>query len=528
MDGEPPLHATVPLTPVKPRSKPKRGLRAWMLRVLEECDRAAVDFAADPVHDLRVAIRRCRSMADGLIPIDPDPNWKEMKQAAKKLFAALGGLRDMQVMMEWVNQLASPDDPAAVNLIAFARAQEARLKHDARVELDRFDRKAWRQWSNALPRRSSVLRPGNIVFQHLALERWTQAYELHQRAMRGRSAVALHQTRIGIKHFRYTVENFLPRQHAAWSTDLKEIQDLLGEIHDLDVLWHTALQIHAFPDLEDRTRWHQRILEERTRRLDRYRSRMTGKHALWHEWRMQLPLTKQIHSAALARLKVWAAFLDPDFPHAQRIANLALQLFHGLAAHQLIPGPHERNLELILQVAAYAHDVGRSRTRRVHAKASAKLLRKLHPPLGWSPHDLKLAAAVVRYHDGGLPSARQKTLHSLEHGDRRAVTLLAGILRIAVALDGDRSGHITHLMVEQRNKQLYIYAHGYSQTGTLAQEVAAARYLLETTLRRPLLVRTWRTSRKKPLSGSRQSKAQRPADGNRLKLVVQQSRDSRV
>jgi len=38
-----------------------------MERVLEECDRAAVDLAGDPVHDLRVALRRCRSLADGLM-----------------------------------------------------------------------------------------------------------------------------------------------------------------------------------------------------------------------------------------------------------------------------------------------------------------------------------------------------------------------------------------------------------------------------------------------------------------------------
>jgi CHAD domain-containing protein/HD superfamily phosphodiesterase len=516
MDPELPLHAAS-LAPIKPRSKPKVGLRAWMLRVLEECDRAAVDFAADPVHDLRVAIRRCRSLADGLMPIDPDPNWREMKKAAKKLFAALGGLRDMQVMMEWVDRLAPPDDPAAVNLIAFARAQETRLRHDARTELDRFDRKAWRQWSSTLPSRSSVLRPGNIIFKHLALERWTQAYELHRRAMRGRSAAALHQTRIGIKHFRYTVENFLPRQHAAWSTDLKQIQDLLGEVHDLDVLWHTALQIHAFADPEVRTRWHQKILEERARRLTLYRERMTGKQALWHHWRSQLPQSGQIQSAALSRLKAWASFLDSDFAHSRHVANLALELFRGLASHELIPTRHERNLPLILQIAALSHDVGRSRKQRNHPKASAKMLRKMQPPLGWNAHDLKLAAIVVRHQDGAFPTSRHKANRGLELADRRTVTLLAGILHIARALDEDRSGRVTQLMVEQRNRQLLIYARGYSQTSTIAQKVAAARYLLETTLRRSILVRPLRTKVK---PRSRQRQVQESSAKPRPKLVA--------
>ena len=43
------------------------GLRYWMARVLEECEHVAADFSADPVHDLRVSLRRCRSMADGMI-----------------------------------------------------------------------------------------------------------------------------------------------------------------------------------------------------------------------------------------------------------------------------------------------------------------------------------------------------------------------------------------------------------------------------------------------------------------------------
>ena len=48
------------------------GLRYWMERVLAECDNAASGFQPDPVHDLRVALRRCRSLADGMIAMDPD------------------------------------------------------------------------------------------------------------------------------------------------------------------------------------------------------------------------------------------------------------------------------------------------------------------------------------------------------------------------------------------------------------------------------------------------------------------------
>ena len=274
-----------PLEPCLPGPKPKLGLRAWMERVLVECDRAAAGFEADPVHDLRVALRRCRSLADGLMALDPDSSWKDMKKAGKKLFQALGELRDMQVMQEWIEKLSAPrhmisdpsasNDPVAVKLLDHVHVREAVCKQLALKDLNQFDRKQWRQWARALPRRAARVRPGSVVYLHLALEKWTAAYDLHKHALRTRSQVALHQLRIGIKRFRYTVENFLPRQHALWGDDLKELQDLLGEVHDLDVLWATAIEIQAFPDAESRSRWREKLNVERGKQ-DRALSREDG------------------------------------------------------------------------------------------------------------------------------------------------------------------------------------------------------------------------------------------------------------
>ncbi|HMC74445.1 MAG TPA: CHAD domain-containing protein, partial [Terriglobales bacterium] len=95
-----------------------------MVRTLEECDRAAADFAKEPVHDLRVALRRCRSMADGLMALDPSKDWKRMKKAGKRLFSALGELRDAQVMTDWIESLSAATDPVGQKLAADAAARE--------------------------------------------------------------------------------------------------------------------------------------------------------------------------------------------------------------------------------------------------------------------------------------------------------------------------------------------------------------------------------------------------------------------
>ena len=498
------------------RPKPKLGLRAWMERVLVECDRAAAGFESDPVHDLRVALRRCRSLADGLMALDPDSSWKDMKKAGKKLFQALGELRDMQVMQEWIEKLSdandasASNDPVAVKLLGHVHVREAVCKQLALKDLNQFDRKQWRQWARTLPRRAARVRPGSAVYLHLALEKWTAAYDLHKHALRTRSQVALHQLRIGIKRFRYTVENFLPRQHALWGDDLKELQDLLGEVHDLDVLWATAIEIQAFPDAESRNRWREKLNVERGKRIDRYREKMVGRQSLWRVWRAELPVGPQLRAAAMSRLRVWAGYLDPDFSHSQRVALLALLLYDGLKDAGLVAKDAaagsvgalslDYDSRAVLQAAALMHDVGKAKGQEKHQKKSYRMIRRLARPLGWSAREMEMAAVVARYHRGALPRPRGRSLQVLELQDRPIAVELAGVLRLANALDvrhgrrGDGGEDSPRLEVSLQDRVVVVRVPGYSALDGSAESVAAARHLLETVLRRPILVRALRGS----------------------------------
>jgi CHAD domain-containing protein len=473
------------------KKKPPVGFAYWMQRVLEECDRASDGFAANPVHDLRVALRRCRSMADGLIAVDPSPEWKEMKRAGKQLFSSLGELRDVQVMMEWVGKLGAPDDPETKALLNLLQQREREQKLKAAEALEKFDRKQWRKWARSLPPRVARIRKGGTIFKHLALERWEAGYELHRRALRNRSQVAFHDLRIGIKRFRYIVENFLPQQHEAWSGDLKDMQDLLGELHDLDVLWATAAQVNAFPDPESRRRWHERIVSERTQRLERYRERMVGEHSQWKVWRADLPQGEEIQPSALARMKLWASLLDPDFRHAQRVTGFALQILDELTRLGLSPALEHPRLRRVLEAASVMHDVGVSKREQGHHKTSARLIRKLPVPLGWPAEELKESAVVARFHRGGLPHARHRELALLPIAQRRQVIFLAGILRLANALDSSRDGHVRRVRFEAHNGTLVLWVDGLQPMTRNAEAISGARYVLETYLRRSILVKPW-------------------------------------
>jgi CHAD domain-containing protein/HD superfamily phosphodiesterase len=526
-----------------------------MLRVLEECDNVAANFSSDPVHDLRVSLRRCRSVADGMMAMDPDDNWKAMKKAGKQLFQRLGDLRDVQVMMEWIDKLgvasthiaaqasslpATEDhsgepptapasgeseseqpDPAQL-LLAILRQRETEYKHEARAALEEFDRKQWRQWSKSLPHRASHVRAGSAVFKHLALERWTAARELHVTALRNRSQVAFHTLRIGIKRFRYIVENFLPVEHKAWSDDLKHLQDLLGEVHDLDVLWATALSCHIFPDEASRKHWHEGILEERTKRIDEYRAKTVGPDSLWNVWRLGLPQGKQIQEIATRRMKLWAKALDPDFAHSERVARLSLEIYDGLVAKglfaaELPSSPSDANsgatdARTSLYAAALLHDVGKMKGDKGHHKESRELIQKHGTPLGWKPENISRAAIVARFHAGALPVRSHKSLRDLLADEQKTIIRLSAILRLANAFDVAHDGHVRRVRIENesagkknhkprtngflrkqqalaKNEAIVIAAEGYADGTPTAQTVAAERYLLETVLRRPIIVK---------------------------------------
>ena len=544
-----------------------------MLRVLEEFDRAAAGFQADPVHDLRVALRRCRSMADGMKALDPNPAWKAMKKAGKKIFQSLGDLRDTQVMSEWIERLApaverptearpsgAPAPASAEHLIqgkiglaavpadttdepgqdpvgalrAILRQRETGQKHAARAALEQFDRKQWRQWSKSLPLRAARIRPGSAVFKHLALERWMMARELHTRAMRSRSQVTLHTLRIGIKRFRYIVENFLPDEHRIWSGDLKHMQDLLGEVHDLDVLWATSLSCQAFHDPESRRRWHERITEERAKRIDEYRNKMIGPDSLWNVWRAGLPQGKRIQQIATQRIKLWAKALDPDFAHSERIAHLALELYDGLQATRLLgrnisgasANAFNADERPTLYISALLHDVGKSRGNKGHHKESQAMIQSHPPPLGWNTSTMDRAAVIARFHAGTLPTRGHKLLRDLSPNDRETILRLSAILRLANAFDAEHDGRIRRVKVEDpfaqgpassatntarnglrprpapllRSQAVRLEVDGYLAASVTAQSIAAERYLLELVLKRPVLVETARESGRGRLS----------------------------
>src|SRR6476660_6734813 len=173
------------VTPLPSGTRPEhRVLSFWMDRVLAELENFRSSPEVDAVHDLRVAIRRCRSLGAVLEEVDPHPAWGEMRKLARKLFRSLGALRDAQVMDDWVKKLAPGTDPVRAHLQATFESRIANFRQEALRAAGKFDEKAWRRYERTLRQRSQIVPVESLAAESLALERFERARELHAKALR--------------------------------------------------------------------------------------------------------------------------------------------------------------------------------------------------------------------------------------------------------------------------------------------------------------------------------------------------------
>lgn len=140
-----------------------------------------------------------------------------------------------------------------------------------------------------------------------------------------------------------------------------------------------------------------------------------------------------------------------DLNHCEHVARLAVAIFDGLGA-ELRLGPTRR---MVLHVAALLHEVGLFVSHRSYHKHSMYLIR--HSEFfGLGSKNLNLVAMVSRYHRRASPQPTHNDYSSLNRKDRVSVAKLAGILRVAKALDSARQQRIHDFQMERSGRHLVI------------------------------------------------------------------------
>jgi CHAD domain-containing protein len=468
-------------------SRPEfRGLSYWMERVPKELEAVRKSPDPDAVHDLRVAIRRCRSVAAVMEEVDPNSVWPEMRKLAKKLFHQLGQLRDTQVLEEWTKKLGPEADPIRQKLLASFVTDEKGCQQAALKAVDKFDQKAWKKLERKLHRRRRLIVPDGLAAECLALERLEAAKELHARALRAEKPEDWHGLRIGVKRFRYAVESLVPKRYAEWEENLKHLQDLLGELHDLDVLAVKVSEISGELG-ESRVAWAERIASQRHERIEAYRALTLGEGSLWQQWR--LPEGKRLIAASQERLRVTARALELNTRRAMLVYRLAIRLFDGLAKLQVIPPSSNYHTRKILRAAARLHSIGPRLDSEAPQRAARKYLKSLILPPAWTEPEWELMATVVRYHRGELPVSKHKSFARFTPEEQKIICVLAGVLRLARALSKCAVPTATGLRVEKSVDALIVHVPGLEQSEQHAARLAAGKYLLESSLGHSLIVR---------------------------------------
>src|SRR2546422_8012618 len=97
-------------------AEPATGLAYWMHQVPKELGNVGYGLAPGPVHDLRVALRRCSSMAAGMRRIDSHAEGQSKQKACKRPLKGLRGLRDNQVERGLVARLRVSDEALGKSL----------------------------------------------------------------------------------------------------------------------------------------------------------------------------------------------------------------------------------------------------------------------------------------------------------------------------------------------------------------------------------------------------------------------------
>ena len=215
-----------------------RGLRAALPRLKDDGDEEAV-------HDLRVVIRRLRSLLRPARVVYGKFHTDAVRDALKGVADATGDLRDEEVLDETVADLALP--PAVKDEVTGWLARRQRKEHAHRRALLR------------LVEQGAVERALEMLDALLALpvnpkkDRPAEAFarEVVAKAEKGvrhgpevplDDVAGLHALRIAYKRLRYAVEGLegvLPKDVVALAPVAARFQKRLGELHDVDVAVQT-------------------------------------------------------------------------------------------------------------------------------------------------------------------------------------------------------------------------------------------------------------------------------------------------
>lgn len=184
---------------------------------------------------------------------------------------------------------------------------------------------------------------------------------------------------------------------------------------------------------------------------------VTTRGALMKNWirKQRNPADEPFRADLAAVCSAVGKKYDFDAEHARCVAAASAKLYAKL--HHCFSFPD--NSALLLEAAAYLHDIGRFVDIRKHQKHSWYLVANTQLP-GISDSEHRVIAAMVRYHGKSMPRENHPEYSALSASEKVAVLKLAAILRVADALDVGHEQDWKSIKCVLRGRIFYIIVEG--------------------------------------------------------------------
>ena len=169
--------------------------------------------------------------------------------------------------------------------------------------------------------------------------------------------------------------------------------------------------------------------------------------------------------------------------HARNVAHISGLLFAGLhPLHELPPGSGK-----LLEAAAYLLDVGHYISNSSHHKHSHYVVVNSDMP-GFTEHERMLIANLCRYHRKSLPNPMHSSYQSLTAEEKRQLTLMIPIMRLADNLVRSHEQRIESVdcLLQNGEVVLQVHSHGNIDLEQWGAERAAEAF--QQVYNRPLKV----------------------------------------